>query len=261
LGACLKILSLNCNGIRSATSKGLHEFLQKEDFDILCFQEIKANFRDIDLGFYKSMKYHEVIFSAEKKGYSGTAVFSKSKFLDSKKGINHTLFDGEGRVITLHFQNFIMVNTYFPSGTSGEERQTQKMIFLDTIQLYLGDLKKSQTNIILTGDINIAHREVDIHDPKGNKKNSGFLPEEREWIDKLLESGWVDGFRQCHPNAKDIYTWWTYRFSSRSKNKGWRIDSFFLTENLKKNIKECNVYTDKIFSDHAPIYLELSGVE
>jgi exodeoxyribonuclease-3 len=135
------------------------------------------------------------------------------------------------------------------------------MIFLDKIKSYLEHLKKSQSNIILTGDINIAHREDDIHDPKGNKNNSGFLPAEREWIDLFLDSGWVDGFRHCNPNVKDIYTWWTYRFSSRSKNKGWRIDYFFISENLKSNIKECNVYTDKIFSDHSPIYLELTGVE
>ena len=261
MGACLKILSLNCNGIRSATSKGLHEFLQKEDFDILCFQEIKANSKDIDLSFYKSMKYHEIIFSAEKKGYSGTAVFSKTKYVDSKVGINHTLFDGEGRVITLYFKNFSIVNAYFPSGTSGEERQSQKMIFLDKIKSYLDNLKKSQSNIILTGDINIAHQEVDIHDPKGNKNNSGFLPTEREWIDLFLDSGWVDGFRFCNPILKDTYTWWTYRFSARSKNKGWRIDYFFVSENLKNNIKECNVYTSKIFSDHAPIYLELTGIK
>jgi exodeoxyribonuclease III len=207
------------------------------------------------------MKYHEIIFSAEKKGYSGTAVFSKTKFLDSRLGIKHELFDGEGRVISLYFKNLTLINAYFPSGTTGEERQTQKMIFLDRIKSYLEELIKSQPNIILTGDINIAHREVDIHDPKGNKNNSGFLPAEREWIDLFLESGWVDGFRYCNPNAKDIYTWWTYRFSSRSKNKGWRIDYFFITENLKKNIKECNVYTDKVFSDHAPIYLELTGIK
>ena len=261
MGACLKILSLNCNGIRSATSKGLHEFLQKEDFDILCFQEIKANSKDIDLGFYKSMKYHEIIFSAEKKGYSGTAVFSKTKYVDSKVGINHTLFDGEGRVITLYFKNFSIVNAYFPSGTSGEERQSQKMIFLDKIKSYLDNLKKSQSNIILTGDINIAHREVDIHDPKGNKKSSGFLPEERAWMTQFFQSGWVDTFRLLHPEPHR-YSWWSQRFPSvRLNNKGWRIDYINVTSPLQQFIKDADIFPDIKHSDHCPVYLELKPVK
>lgn len=261
LGVHLKILSLNCNGIRSATSKGLPEFLKKENFDILCFQEIKATPKEIDLTFYHSMGYKEIIFPAEKKGYSGTAVFTKQNYIKSIKGIQHPLFDQEGRVITVDFDSFQFINAYFPSGTSGESRQAQKMIFLEAIFSYVESLKKINSNLILTGDINIAHTEIDIHDPKGNKKNSGFLPEERQWIDNLLSAGWVDGFRVIHPQKRDTYSWWTYRFSARSKNKGWRIDSFFLTNALVSHIKACGIYTDIILSDHAPIYLELSGIE
>jgi exodeoxyribonuclease-3 len=252
----LKILSLNCNGIRSATEKGLNSFISKNSFDLIAYQEIKALEKDIDISFYKNLGYESYIFPAEKKGYSGTAIFSKIPKDNIKLGIDDSLFDKEGRVITLDTKNITFINAYFPSGTSGEERQSIKMIFLDKIFTYINQLKKNK-KVILMGDINIAHTEIDIHDPKGNKKSSGFLPEEREWIDKLLQNNWVDGFRVVSPNLKDIYSWWTYRTNARAKNKGWRIDSFFLTENLKNQIKDCGIYMDLVFSDHAPIYLEL----
>ncbi len=261
LGVPLKILSLNCNGIRSATSKGLHDFIKNENFDILCFQEIKAIPEEIDIPFYHSLGFKEIIFPAEKKGYSGTAIFTKQNFKKFMKGVSHPLFDQEGRVITVDFDSFILINAYFPSGTSGESRQAQKMIFLETISSYVDSLKKINPKLILTGDINIAHTEMDIHDSKGNKKNSGFLPEERQWVDNLLHKGWVDGFRVIHPQKRDTYSWWTYRFSARSKNKGWRIDSFFIANILISHIKDCGIYSDIILSDHAPIYLNLTGIE
>ncbi len=252
----LKILSLNCNGIRSATEKGLHSFITENTFDLIGYQEIKALEKDIDIPFYKNLGYESYIFPAEKKGYSGTAIFSKIPKDKIKFGIDDSLFDTEGRVITLQTKYITFINAYFPSGTSGEERQGLKMIFLDKIFTYINKLKKNK-KVILMGDINIAHTEIDIHDPKGNKKNSGFLPEEREWIDKLLQNNWVDGFRIVSPNVIDKYSWWTYRSGARKKNKGWRIDSFFLTDNLKHQIKDCGIYTDLVFSDHAPIYLEV----
>ena len=255
----MKILSLNCNGIRSATEKGLHKFISENSFDLIGYQEIKAIEKDIDISFYKDLGYDPYIFPAEKKGYSGTAIFSKISKSKIKFGIDDSLFDTEGRVITLESKNITFINAYFPSGTSGEERQLIKMLFLDKIFTYINQIKKNK-KVVLMGDINIAHTEIDIHDPKGNKKNSGFLPEEREWVDKLLLNNWVDGFRVVSPNLKDTYSWWTYRTNARAKNKGWRIDSFFLTHNLKSNIKDCGIYSDLVFSDHAPIYLELESI-
>ncbi len=223
---------------------------------MISYQEIKALEKDIDIQFYKDLGFDPYIFPAVKKGYSGTAIFSKIPKINLKFGIEEEIFDTEGRVITLETKSIIFINAYFPSGTSGEERQKLKMIFLDKIFHYINQLK-TKKKVILMGDINIAHTEIDIHDPKGNKKNSGFLPEEREWIDRLLLSGWVDGFRVVSPMEEDKYSWWTYRFNARKKNKGWRIDSFFLTLDLKNQIKDCGIFSDIVFSDHAPIYLEL----
>lgn len=254
----MKLLSLNCNGIRSAFQKNLGDWLKKENFDILSFQEIKATEKDMDLDFFRSQGYIPHIFPAEKKGYSGTAIFTKSKPKSVQFGLGHKLYDFEGRGIVLEFGKFTLINAYFPSGTSGEERQSIKMQFLEYMSQYCNQLKEKKSSIILCGDINIAHNEIDIHNPKGNEKNSGFLPEERAWVTNFLNSGWVDSFRYIHPEKKDMYSWWTYRFSARKNNKGWRIDYFFTTEKLKKKIINAGIFTDQIFSDHAPIYLELS---
>lgn len=253
----IKILSLNCNGIRSASKKGLENFILKENFDILCFQEIKAKEDDINLDFYNSSGYSHCINPADKKGYSGTAIFYKQKASNTYKGMNSPIFDGEGRVILIEYPEFTLVNSYFPSGSSGEERQEMKIKFLKEILPLLNKWKSKYKNIILTGDINIAHKEIDIHDPKGNKNSSGFLPEERKWIDDLITSGWVDAFRLTKGELKDIYSWWTYRFSARKKNKGWRIDYFFVSDTLKDKIIDCGIYTEMDFSDHAPIFLNI----
>jgi len=254
----MKLLSFNCNGIRSAFQKGLGEWLKTQNFEILNFQEIKATQKEIDINFFESLGYTSYIFPAEKKGYSGTATFCKLKPKTFQFGIGHKLFDSEGRTIILNFEKFILINTYFPSGTSGSERQKIKMEFLDYIFNFLTQLKKKQKALILCGDINIAHREIDIHNPKGNEKNSGFLPEERAWVSEFLNSGWIDCFRYIYPDKKDIYSWWTYRFSARKQNKGWRIDYFFVSEKLKKYIINSDIITEKNFSDHAPIFLELN---
>ncbi|NUM41210.1 MAG: endonuclease/exonuclease/phosphatase family protein, partial [Leptospiraceae bacterium] len=174
----MKYICFNCNGIRSATSKGLMEFIQKENADIVALQEIKATEKDIGLEFWERLGYFPFIFSAEKKGYSGTAVFSKLKPKSFSYGLGHDFFDKEGRVILLEFKDFAFVNTYFPSGTSGEDRQKLKMEFLDYYNKKFIQWKKKYKKIILCGDVNIAHKEIDIHNPKGNEKNSGFLPEE-----------------------------------------------------------------------------------
>jgi exodeoxyribonuclease III len=253
----MKLVSLNCNGIRSATSKGLLSFIQKEDADIVSFQEVKAETNQIDLVPWEQLGYTPFIYSATKKGYSGVAVFTKEKPKEAIFGLSNELYDSEGRSILLKFPNFTLVNTYFPSGTSGEERQSVKMQFLEHYLIKLAEWKQKYKKLVICGDVNIAHTEIDIHDPKGNKKNSGFLPEEREWLTKFLEAGMVDTFRFLNPDAAQAYSWWTYRFKARERNKGWRIDYFFTTENLKKKLIRSEIRTSPVLSDHAPIVLEL----
>ncbi len=253
----MKFICLNCNGIRAATSKGLLDFIKKENPDIVAFQEIKAGEKDFDLESWKSLGYNPFIFSAEKKGYSGTAVFSKQNPKKFTFGIGDTLFDGEGRNILLEFKEFAFINTYFPSGTSGEERQKIKMEFLQSYEKKKTEWEKKYKKLIICGDVNIAHEEIDIHDPKGNAKNSGFLPEERKWVTRFLRDGIVDTFRHLHPNTKDEYSWWTYRFNARSRNKGWRIDYFLITKNLLKNLKSSRIDQSLVVSDHAPLILDM----
>lgn len=255
----MKFLSLNCNGIRSAFAKGFGDWFFKQDYDILALQEIKANQENIDLESFQKFGYIPFVYPAQKKGYSGTAIFTKIKPKKSVFGLGQEFFDSEGRFIQLEFEKFTFLNCYFPSGTSGEDRQAIKMQFLDFIYNYLQKLKKKKKSLILCGDINIAHTEIDIHDPKGNANNSGFLPEEREWVTKFLKSGWCDTFRILHPTSKDIYSWWTYRFNARSKNKGWRIDYFFVSKDLKDNVKDAGILNELVFSDHAPVFLELKS--
>jgi exodeoxyribonuclease III len=250
-------LSLNCNGIRSAFKKGLDDFLIKENPDICCFQEIKAIEKEIDLDFFHSMGYKHTILPATKKGYSGTAIFTKQKSFEEIVKFHDPIFYEEGRVILHKYKKFYLVNAYFPSGTSGDDRQNVKMSFLNSIEKVLIDLQKEKKPIILCGDVNIAHTEIDIHDPKSNAKNSGFLPEEREWVSKFLEKGWVDSFRSFHPSNTGDYSWWTYRFNAKLKNKGWRIDYFFVTQDLKSKITSAGIHNNQNFSDHAPIYLKI----
>lgn len=252
----MKIISFNCNGMRSAASKGLFEWISTVNPDIICFQETKAKPEQCfpekwaDLGY--SIHHH----TAEKPGYSSVAVYSKSKPKSVLVGLGNTFFDKEGRSLGLEFPNFFLWNVYFPSGTSGEQRQTKKMEFLETINMYSEKLKTKYKNVILCGDVNIAHQEIDIHNPKGNKKNSGFLPEEREWLSNFLSLGWEDCFRKLHPQRQD-YSWWSYRSNARSQNKGWRIDYFFLTKSLVKNVLSSEIHNEIVLSDHAPISIEL----
>lgn len=253
----MKIITLNCNGIRSAIQKGLLDFFKKEKADFLCLQEIKAEESQIDLSFFEENGYHTFINSAEKKGYSGTAIFSLKKPLNVAYGIGHPFFDKEGRCISLEYKNFILIDTYFPSGTSGEERQELKMEFLEHYIKFQKSKKEKKKKLIICGDVNIAHTEMDIHNPKGNEKNSGFLPEEREWLTKFLNLDYIDAYRFLNPEAKD-YSWWTYRFNARKNNKGWRIDYFFASKNLEKNLVSCKICKDVIVSDHAPVVLELN---
>ena len=253
----MRIISYNVNGIRSAINKGFMDWLKTDPGDIICVQETKAQKENVDHAAFTSLGYHDYWYSAQKKGYSGVAVFTKIKPDHVEYGTGHKVSDDEGRVIQLDFGDVRLINAYFPSGTSGDERQSFKYVWLDEFYVYLNKLRKKKAKLILCGDYNIAHKEIDIHDPKGNKKSSGFLPEERDWKTKLLDSGWIDTFRLFHPEPHR-YSWWSQRFPTvRAQNKGWRIDYINVTEPLKKNLKEAEIYPDIKHSDHCPVYLDI----
>ncbi len=255
----MRIISYNTNGIRAAIKKGLLEWLQTNPADIICIQETKASKDDVNVEAIEALGFETFWFSAQKKGYSGVAIFTKIKPTYVEYGNKVEQSDFEGRIIRLDFNDVTLVNAYFPSGTSGDERQNYKYQWLNEMFDYLNQLKKTRKKIILTGDYNIAHTDIDIHDPKSNKKSSGFLPEEKEWMSKFLNSGWIDTFRYKNPETVGAYSWWSQRFPSmRLQNKGWRIDYFCVTETLKENIKNASIFPDLKHSDHCPIYVELS---
>ncbi len=253
----LRIISYNVNGIRAAINKGFMDWLKKSPADIVCVQETKAIRDNVDHQAFSKLGYHDYWFSAQKKGYSGVAVFTKIKPDDVQYGTGHKVSDDEGRVMQLDFGGIRLINAYFPSGTSGDERQDFKYKWLAELMKYLEKLKTQHPKLILCGDYNIAHKDIDIHDPKGNKNSSGFLPDERAWMDEFFAHGWVDAFRQVHPEP-GRYSWWSQRFPSvRLENKGWRIDYVNVTANLKKNIVDADIFPDVKHSDHCPVYLEL----
>jgi exodeoxyribonuclease-3 len=253
----MRIISYNVNGIRAAINKGLIEWLKTNPADVICVQETKALKENVDHKSFNDLGYHDYWFSAQKKGYSGVAVFTRKKPDNIEYGTGHKVSDDEGRVIQLDFGDVRLINAYFPSGTSGDERQSFKYVWLDEFFAFLTGLKKKYPKLILCGDYNIAHKEIDIHDPKGNKKSSGFLPEEREWMDKFFKHGWVDTFRHFHPEPHR-YSWWSQRFPAvRLQNKGWRIDYINVTDPLEKNLKDAEIYPDIKHSDHCPVYLDI----
>lgn len=253
----MRIISYNVNGIRAAIKKGFFDWLETDPADIICLQETKANKEDVDLERLHALGYLDYWFSAQKKGYSGVAVFTRIKPDKVELGNGHGPSDDEGRVIQLDFGKIRLINAYFPSGTSGEERQTFKYQWLDECYAWLNRLKKKHPDLILCGDYNIAHTEIDIHDPKGNKNSSGFQPAERAWMTKFFESGWIDSFRVFHPEPHR-YSWWSQRFPSvRLQNKGWRIDYINVTASLEKKLKNADIFPEVKHSDHCPVYLEL----
>ncbi len=253
----MKFLTLNCNGIRSASSKGLLDLIRKEKPDVFAFQETKAPLSEIQKPHWAEMGYESYACIAEKPGYSGVAVFTKEKPKSVEVGYGGGIFLSEGRSALLEYSNFMFWNIYFPSGTSGEERQKIKYEFLNEVDELVKKLKKKKKPLLICGDVNIAHKEIDIHNPKGNEKNSGFLPEERAWMTRFLESGMIDCFREIHPDKKDLYSWWTYRFQARKNNKGWRIDYFLGSKSLLPMIKKANIVNEPALSDHAPVTLEI----
>ncbi len=253
----LRIISYNVNGIRAAINKGFIEWLKTDPADIICIQETKAIKENIDSTLLNELGFEDYWYSAQKKGYSGVAVFTKRKPDNVVYGNGHQVSDDEGRIIQLDFGDIRLINAYFPSGTSGDIRQTFKYEWLDQFFVYLEDLKKKHPKLILCGDYNIAHTAIDIHDPKGNKNSSGFLPAERAWMDKFLASGWNDTFRHFVKDPHH-YSWWSQRFPTvRLQNKGWRIDYINVTTPLVSSLVNAKILPDVKHSDHCPVLLEL----
>ena len=255
----MKIVSWNVNGIRACLGKGLYEALNKFDADFFCIQESKAHPDQVPLLEYPNFHSKEAVWaSAEKKGYSGVAIFTPHKKLKLIAGMGNKKYDQEGRVNIAHTKDFSLVNLYFPNGAASDERHNYKMQFLDDVLVWFKQLEKTHGPLVICGDYNIAHCEIDIHDPISNKDSSGFKPEERAWMSKFLKAGFVDTFRAVHPDKKDQYSWWSYRQQSRERNKGWRIDYICVSETLKNKIKRAEIHPDVHGSDHCPISLELN---
>ena len=251
----MKILSYNVNGIRAALNKGFADWLKAADPDVLCLQETKAMAEQVDTGILEDLGYHHHWHSAQKKGYSGVAILTKTKPLHVQEGTGIDHMDFEGRVIRADFENVSVISIYIPSGTN-IDRLDYKFKFMDDFQNYIDSLKKEYPQLVICGDYNICHRAIDIHDPVRNKNVSGFLPEEREWIDAFMSSGFVDSFRHLNTDPHQ-YSWWSYRANARNNNKGWRIDYNLVSENLKENIKRSYLLPDVKHSDHCPVGVEL----
>jgi len=254
----IEIISWNVNGIRAVANKEALKWINERQTDILCLQEIKALPQQIPTSIFEK-EYREVeINSAEKKGYSGTATFSmlKSDYTSTANQID-TL--NEGRIVETHYDDIVLFNIYFPNGQRDAERLAYKMRFYDDLLTHCEALREDGKSIIICGDVNTAHKEIDLKNPKANAKTSGFLPEERQWIDKLLNSGYIDTFRYVHGDAIDRYSWWSYRANARTNNVGWRIDYFFISEDLAESLVDAFILDDITGSDHAPVGIRLNS--
>ena len=249
----MKLISWNVNGIRAVLTKGFEDFFKDVNADIFCVQETKCQEGQVNLEFEG---YQSFWNSAEKKGYSGTAIFSKIKPLSVKFGIGIEEHDKEGRVITLEFKDFYMVNIYTPNSKRELERLDYRQIWEDEIRKYLLKLNKTKP-VVMCGDLNVAHKEIDLKNPRTNTHNAGFTIEERNKMTELLDAGFIDTFRYLYPDKTDCYTWWSYMRKAREKNVGWRIDYFIVSDSIKNKIKEANIYKDIMGSDHCPIGLEI----
>jgi exodeoxyribonuclease-3 len=245
------------NGIRAAMNKGLIDWLKTDPADVICVQETKAVKDQVNHQLFADLGYYDYWQSAIKKGYSGVAVFSKIKPDNIVYGNDSACNVEEGRILQLDFGDLRLINAYFPSGTTGELRQNFKYKWLDDFHCFLDNVRKDHPKLVLCGDYNIAHKEIDIHDPVRNKITSGFLPEERAWMDKFFSNGWIDAFRKFH-SEPHRYSWWSQRFPGvRLANKGWRIDYINVTENLKDKLVGADIYPDVKHSDHCPVYVEI----
>ena len=249
----MKLISWNVNGLRACVGKGFLEYFNEQQADIFCLQETKLQEGQIEL---ELNGYHQYWNYAEKKGYSGTAIFTKKEPISVQYGIGVEKHDNEGRVITLEFEKFYMVTVYTPNSQEKLARLDYRMEWEEEFRNYLLELDKLKP-VIVCGDLNVAHNEIDLKNPKSNRRNAGFLDEEREKMSKLLDSGFVDSFRYFYPNKTDIYSWWSYRFSARAKNAGWRIDYFLVSEKLKENMRDAEIHTEILGSDHCPVVLNI----
>jgi exodeoxyribonuclease-3 len=252
----MKILCWNVNGIRAIEKKGFFEWLKKESPDIACLQETKAHPEQLGEHFIKPDGYHSYWSAAEKKGYSGVAIYTKIKPKSVVEGLGIKEFDMEGRTLMADYGDFILFNIYYPNGGAGNKRVPFKMKFYDAFFSKAEKLRKQGKKIIITGDINTAHTEIDLARPKENAKNTGFLPEERAWVSKFINSGYIDTFRHFTKDGGH-YTWWDYYTGARARDVGWRIDYFFITENLLPKLEKAFILKDVMGSDHCPISIEL----
>lgn len=252
----MKIISYNVNGIRAAMKKGFVDWLKAANPDVLCLQETKAMKEQVDVEALEAAGYpYHYWYSAQKKGYSGVAVLSKEEPKNIEYGTGIDYMDHEGRNLRVDFDQVSVMSLYLPSGTN-DARLSHKFKYMDDFKSYTDELKKQYPNLVICGDYNICHEAIDIHDPVRNKKVSGFLPEEREWLDQFIKSGFVDSFRHLNKEPHN-YTWWSYRANARANNKGWRIDYNMVSEPLEPNIKRAVIMSDAVHSDHCPHMVEL----
>lgn len=253
----MKLISWNVNGIRAVAKKNFFDYLESESPDILCIQETKAHEEQLDENLVTPKDYYTYWHSGVKRGYSGVATFTKSKPLAMKKGTDIIAMDTEGRILMTEFQNYLLFNIYFPNGGRGEERLNFKLKFYEETLQYFESLRKKDKSLIICGDVNTAHKEIDLKNPKENGNTSGFMPIERKWIDQVVGLGYVDTFRYFYPDAVDQYSWWDMRTGARARNAGWRIDYFFVTPDLIPSLKDASIRMTVMGSDHAPVVLEL----
>ncbi|MCK9450704.1 MAG: exodeoxyribonuclease III [Bacteroidales bacterium] len=253
----MKIISYNVNGIRAAINKGFLEWLAASKADIVCLQEIKAMHEQIPLLDFDALGYHHFWYPAQKKGYSGVAILSKQMPDNVVYGMGMEEYDREGRFLRADFGDLSVASIYHPSGSSGDERQAFKMQWLADFEQYIEKLRQERPKLVLSGDYNICHQAIDIHDPVRNATVSGFLPEEREWMSGFFAKGYVDSFRELNKQPHQ-YSWWSYRANARANNKGWRIDYHVLTQNLKPKLKAVDILPEIKHSDHCPVVVEMS---
>lgn len=250
----MRLISWNVNGFRACLKKGLEEYFKEMDADFFCFQETKLQKGQTDIKFDGYEQYWNY---AEKKGYSGTAIFTKHKPLSVYYGIGKSEHDKEGRVITLEYHNFYIVTVYTPNSQSELARLNYRMDWEDDFRRYIKELDSNKP-VIVCGDLNVAHKEIDLKNPKSNRKNAGFTDEERNKFSELLAAGFIDTFRQIYPDKENIYSWWSYRFKAREKNAGWRIDYFLISERISSNLVAADIHTEVMGSDHCPVECEIN---
>lgn len=253
----LKLFSWNVNGLRAVERKNALKWFEKEEPDFLCIQETKSSPEQLSERLRSPEGYHTFFSSAEKKGYSGVALYSKIKPEKVEYGFGEKKFDSEGRIIIAHYKEFVLFNIYFPNGKSSAERLKYKLDFYDAFLKKVESIRKNGNHIVMCGDVNTAHKEIDLANPKANETISGFLPIERKWIDEFISKDYIDTFREFD-KSPEKYTWWAYRTNARARNVGWRIDYFFVDSGLKNKLKGAGIRADITGSDHCPIWIELS---